>query len=79
MRSETQATDSTRRGCTAKSAATTKERRGAPVREARTKKSSAAFSACSPAAWRWWPAGSIENNDTSIMWLIHVSGCQLHA
>ena len=77
LRSETQATDSTCSGWKAKRAAATRESMAAPVIRARTRKRTAAFTACSPAFTRWCAPGSWPKSWTSSMCDSQARGCQL--
>ena len=79
LRSATQATDSARSGCTAKTRATRAEGQLLRVRASSARKSRAAVSACSTTLVRWCGPGSMPKSWTSSMWESHVKGCQLDA
>ncbi|HAM35510.1 MAG TPA: hypothetical protein DEB40_01755 [Elusimicrobia bacterium] len=57
--SAAQATDSTCKGCTPKSAATKKLRQTRPVSACKSQKTSRVLAVCSKRLVKWWPAGRI--------------------
>ena len=79
LRSETQATDSTCKGCSPKSAATKALRQRAPVIHRSATKSRTVLAACKARLTVWCqPApSSAPNSWQSSMWESIVSGCQL--
>ena len=79
MRSETQATDSSRSGCRANNPATNKLRHFAPVIRCSTAKTSAALSACNTTLVKWCPHGFTPHTWQTSMWDKIVKGCQLSA
>jgi hypothetical protein len=76
FRSATQATDSTRRGCTANRAAAIALRQTAPVSSRSARKSSTPLTACNATLLRWNPNGRRPNRLASASSDSHVSGCQ---
>ena len=79
LRSESQATDSTRSGCQAKSAAKAALVQRAPVRRRIARKARAALSECRSTLVAWCPRGSSPKSVMSSMCDSQVSGCQFVA
>jgi len=79
LRSATHATDSTRSGCHANSAAAAALVQRAPESARSARKASAAFAAWSRTLVRWCAPGSSPNSDMSSMWETQVRGCQFVA
>jgi len=79
LRSETQATDSTRNGCQANNAATTALRQNAPVIAFNNRRSSIALAQWSNTLTMWGGPAFNPNNWQSSMCESQVSGCQLLA
>src|SRR5215813_10424819 len=77
LRSETHATDSTLRGCQAKTAATNALRKIEPVIALNNKNSKTLFMPWIKRLVRWWPPGDKPNNWQSIICETQVRGCQL--